>query len=377
MPATTAASAGGTQEIRVKISAAVTRGAESSFSLEEVELDDPRPDEVLVRTKAVGLCHSDLTARGIFPNGAVLGHEGAGVVEAVGSAVAGLEVGDHVVMSFDNCGHCKPCLLGRPYRCLNFAPMNFGGVRSDGSNAIRVGAGALAGNFFGQSSFASHCLTTERNAVKVDPSLPLEVLAPLGCGVITGAGTVLNALRPEAGSSLVVFGVGAVGLSALLGAVVSRVSTLIAVDVVSSRLELARKLGATHTIDGRAPDVADQIREITGGGADNVVETSGVPAVVRTAVQSVPEGGSVALVGIADTAAELTLGHYDLIMGRSVFGVTEGNSVPKVFIPRLIELWQSGLFPVDEIMRTYSFADINQATADSLDGSTCKAVLTF
>lgn len=361
----------------MRINAAITRGAGSAFEIEEVELDAPRPDEVLVRTLAVGLCHSDLSARGIFPDGAVLGHEGGGVVEAVGSAVTGLEAGDHVVMSFDNCGHCRPCLQGRPYRCLNFAPMNFSGARPDGSHAIHGGTRPLGGNFFGQSSFATHCLTTERNAVKVDASMPLEVLAPLGCGVITGAGTVLNALRPEAGSSLAVTGVGPVGLSALLAAVVARVGTLIAVDVMPARLELARKLGATHVIDGRDADVAEQIREITGGGADYVVETSGVPAVVRTAVKSVPEGGSVALVGIADTAGELALGHYDLIMGRSVFGVTEGNSVPKLFIPHLIELWQRGLFPVDQLIRTYPFAEINQAVSDSLDGTACKAVLTF
>lgn len=361
----------------MRITGAVTHGAASSFDVRELTLDDPRPDEILVRTSAVGLCHSDLTARGIFPDGAVLGHEGAGVVEAVGAAVVDVAVGDHVVLSFDHCGHCRPCMQGRPYRCLNFALMNFAGIRPDGSHAIRAGDTEIGGNFFGQSSFATHCLTTSRNAVVVDPNLPLDVLAPLGCGVITGSGTVLNALRPEPGSSLVVFGVGSVGLSALLGAVVANVGTLIAVDVVRSRLDLATKLGATHTIDGRSDDVAGQIREITGGGADFVVETSGVPAVVRTAVSSVPEGGSVALVGIADTSAELTLGHYELVMGRSVFGVTEGNSVPKLYIPRLIELWQKGLFPFHEMITTYPFDRINDAVADSVAGSTCKAVLTF
>jgi len=361
----------------VQIDAAVTRGADSEFALTTLRLEALRPDEILVRTVAVGMCHSDLTARALFPDGAVLGHEGAGVVEAVGTAVTGLSPGDHVVLSFDHCGRCRQCLRGRPYRCLNFAAANFFGARPDGSHVLYNGEVPVSGNFFGQSSFADHCIATERNAVKVDPDAPLDKLAPLGCGIITGCGTVLNALRPEPGSSLAVFGVGAVGLSALLGGVISRVGTLIAVDVVEERLNLASKLGATHVIDGRSDDVLSQVREITGGGADYAVEASGVASVARTAVSAVPEGGSVALVGIADLEAEISLSHYEVVMGRSVSGITEGNSVPQLFIPALIELWRRGEFPFDQMISSYPFAEINTAMRDSLAGVAIKPVLTF
>ena len=361
----------------MRVQAAVSHGAGSDFTLAEVELADPAPDEILVRTAAVGLCHSDLTARQYFPQGGVLGHEGAGVVEEVGSAVSGFAPGDHVVLSFDACGHCRACLGGRPYRCLDFAAMNYSGARPDGTSPLRVGGTPLAGAFFGQSSFASHCLATARNAVKVDPALPLQTLAPLGCGVITGSGTVLNALRPFPGSSLVVFGAGSVGLSALLGAVVARVGTLIAVDVVPERLELARTLGATHVLDGRSEDVAGRIRELTGGGADYAVETSGVASVVSTAVSAVPEGGTVALVGLGDLEGTITLNHYEMVMGRTVMGVTEGNSVPQVYVPQLIELWRSGAFPFEKMITAYPFEKIGQAVADAEAGRTVKAVLTF
>lgn len=361
----------------MKIDAAVSKDAAAGFVLTTLALDELRPDELLVRTVAVGMCHSDLTARALFPDGAVLGHEGAGIVEAVGPAVTGFAPGDHVVLSFDHCGHCRQCLRGRPYRCLNFGAANFSGRRGDGSATLRDDDGPVGGNFFGQSSFASYCVATERNAVKVDPDLPLDKLAPLGCGIITGCGTVLNALRPEPGSSLVVFGAGAVGLSAVLGGVVSQVGTLIAVDVVAERLKLASEFGATHVIDGRGDDVLAQVRDITGGGADYAVEASGVASVARTAVSSVPEGGSVALVGIADLTADISLSHYEVVMGRSVTGVTEGNSVPQLFIPALIALWQRGKFPFDQMISSYPFAGINRAMADSLGGTAIKPVLTF
>ena len=359
----------------MQITGAVTSGAGSEFALSDVDLDDPRPDELLVRTVAAGICHSDLSARPMFPGGGVLGHEGAGVIEAVGSAATGFAVGDHVVMTYSSCGHCVPCLKARPYHCHNFGLMNFAGMRPDGSRTLYDGENALGGSFFGQSSFASYCLTTGRNTVKVDKDLPLELLAPLGCGVITGSGTVLNELRPEPGSSLVVFGAGSVGLSAVMAGGLSHVGTLIAVDLVPSRLDLAQKLGATHVIDGASDDVAGQIREITGGGAEYMVETTGLNAVVRTALAALPEGGTLALVGIHDQ--ELAVPYMGLVMGRTVTGVIEGSSIPHLFIPSLIEHWQRGLFPMDQMITTYAFADINQAVADSLAGTTIKPVLTW
>jgi aryl-alcohol dehydrogenase len=361
----------------VQVVGAVSKGAEAPFVLTDLELDAPRADEILVRTVAAGVCNSDLSARRRFPGGAVLGHEGAGVVEAVGDGVTSVATGDHVVLSFHSCGRCPACLRGRPYRCARFAEMNFAGTRPDGSSTLRDADGVVGSHFFGQSSFATRVLAYERNTVSVDPAIPLDLVAPLGCGVGTGAGTVLNALRPEAGSSLSVFGAGSVGLSALLAAVVQRCNPILAIDVVPERLALAAELGATHTFDGRDPDLLAKIREVTSGGTEYAVETSGLPAVLRTAVSSVIEGGTVAVVGIEDVTGDVTLGHYELLMGRTVMGVTEGNSVPQLFIPHLIDLWQRGDFPFDRFIRHYSFEEIQTAVEDSSAGRSIKPVLRF
>ena len=276
--------------------AAVTR-ANSPFSFEDVVLDDLQANEVLVKIVATGLCHTDLAVvhgdlPGAYPT--VLGHEGAGVVQQIGSNVTELSVGDHVAASFASCGHCSNCLVGREAYCLNFMPLNFGGAREDGTTTIASPDGeTIHGSFFGQSSFATHAIVSARNLVKVPEGVPVEIVGPLGCGVQTGAGTVLNSLAVTAGSSIIVTGTGAVGLSAIMGAKVAGATTIIAVDVLDERLAFATKLGATHTVNGRTEDVVQTILDITGGGADYAVDTTAVPAVIENVAGATAFGAKI------------------------------------------------------------------------------------
>lgn len=359
----------------MQIQAAVTQQLGSDFEWQAVELEDPALGEVRVRVVATGVCHTDAVARdlGIAPFPIVLGHEGAGVVEALGEGVTGLEVGDHVVLSFAHCGSCGHCLTGHPTVCDTFNDLNFGGAMDDGSHRIARGDEVLA-TFFGQSSFASHAVVSARNAVKVDPEVDLALLGPLGCGIQTGAGTVLNRLKPEFGASLVVYGCGAVGLSAIMAARIAGCRHIIAVDVHDSRLELARELGATHAINGQNEDTVERVREITGGGSEFAVETTGVPVVVRQSLQALRPLGVSAIVGVTP---EVTLDvHQDLMAeGKSMIGVIEGDSVPRVFIPQLVAYFKEGRFPFDRLVRFYAPEQINQAFEDSKNGITVKPVL--
>lgn len=361
--------------------AAVLQAVDSPFVFEDVVLEDPRPDELLVRIVATGLCHTDLAVQhgdipAAFP--LVLGHEGSGVVERVGSAVTGFAVGDHVGLSFAACGHCANCLVGKEAYCMNFMALNFGGAREDGSiTAAGTDGSTVHGSFFGQSSFATHALVAARNAVPVPAGVPIELVGPLGCGIQTGAGTVLNSLNVPAGSSIVVSGTGAVGLSAIMGAKVAGATTIIAVDVLPERLEFATKLGATHTINGRTEDTVARIQEITGGlGAAYGVDTTAIPSVIANLVDGTRFGAVVALVGVPKAGAQLPLSSISGA-GRTFVGAIEGDSVPQVFIPQLVALYQAGRFPFDELITTYPFAEIEQAIADTASGKAVKAVLTM
>ncbi|MDR9439624.1 MAG: NAD(P)-dependent alcohol dehydrogenase [Halomonas sp.] len=359
----------------MQIQAAVTPAQGDDFEWQTVELAEPALGEVRVRIVATGVCHTDAVARdlGIAPFPIVLGHEGAGVVEALGEGVTGLAVGDHVVLSFAHCGSCGHCLTGHPTVCDTFNELNFGGAMDDGGHRLARDGEALA-TFFGQSSFASHAVVSARNAVKVDPEVDLALLGPLGCGIQTGAGTVLNRLKPDFGSSLVVYGCGAVGLSAIMAASITGCRHIIAVDVHDSRLELARELGATQIINGQREETVERVREITGGGSEFAVETTGVPAVVRQSLQALRPLGISAIVGVTP---EVTLDvHQDLMAeGKSMIGVIEGDSVPRVFIPQLVAYYKAGCFPFDRLVKFYAPEQINQAFEDSKHGTTVKPVL--
>jgi aryl-alcohol dehydrogenase len=371
----------------MKTVAAVVDKAGAPFELREVELDGPRAGEVLVRMVAAAICHTDLAVRDgavPFPFPAVLGHEGAGVVEAVGEGVTHVAAGDRVVLSFASCGACPTCTTGHPALCKRSYPLRWGGARPDGSTTMTAasnGGGPVHGSFFGQSSFARHAVVAGRAVVPVPGTEdgPLEHLAPLGCGVQTGAGAVLNVLQPAPGSTLVVTGVGAVGLSAVMAAALTPAGRIVAVDVLPERLALARELGATDTIDARDADLLALLAELSDGlGVDYVVETSGVVPVLQQAIRSVTSGGTVAVVGAPALGATLEIEVTAIISGaRRIVGVVEGDSDPPRFIPTLMALQRHGRFPLERLIRTYPFAEIETAAADAHAGRTIKPVLTF
>lgn len=366
----------------VTTKASVVEAAGSPFALHQVVLDDPRPDEVLVRVVAAGLCHTDLSVQAgalPFKLPGILGHEGAGIVEEVGPAVTRVAPGDKVLLSFASCGSCASCRGGHPAYCDTWLPRNLlSGARDDGSATAHRDGSALGGRFFGQSSFAAHAIVDERSVVKIDPDADLAVLAPLGCGVQTGVGTVWNVLAPLPGQTLAVFGAGAVGLSAVMAANLLPLSAVIAVDRVPARLATARELGATHTIDASAEDALARIREISGNrGIDHAVETTANPAVVRTAVESLAARGRCAIVGAPPAGTEVSLAVQGLLTGKQITGVTLGDGEPETLLPLLVRLHREGKLPLDKLVRHYPPAQLNDAAEDMRRGRVVKPVIRF
>ncbi|WP_052850237.1 NAD(P)-dependent alcohol dehydrogenase [Streptomyces avicenniae] len=361
----------------MRITAAVARAPRAPFVLQALDLDDPRPDEILVRITAAGLCHTDLVMKAAAPVGpAVLGHEGAGVVERVGGAVRGVRVGDRVVLSYRSCRACGLCRQGRTAYCERTAQLNNSGRRADGSATMWQDGVPVAGSFFGQSSFATHALASADNAVVVGRDTDLTRVAPLGCGFQTGAGAVLNVLRPGPASRLVVYGVGAVGLAALLAADAAGVRGTVAVDVHPERRALAARLGAGAVVDPAGADLVAAVRDATGGGPTHALDTTGVPSVVAAAAKALAPTGTLVVVGLGD--AELTVDLRDIMVGgKTVRGCVEGDAVPERFIPRLLALRAGGRFPVEELVTAYPFEEINRAVADHRSGAVVKPVLVW
>jgi aryl-alcohol dehydrogenase len=365
----------------MNIRAAVLRTSGAPLEIEDVVLQAPRPTEVRVRVVATGVCHTDMVVRDqLFPTPLpiILGHEGAGVVDAVGSAVTTVQPGDHVVMTYMSCGLCLPCETGHPAHCTHMHPLNFGGGRLDGStSACACGNDhAIHDHFFGQSSFSTYTIANERNVVKVAKQAPLELLGPLGCGIQTGAGSVLNALGVEAGSSFAAFGAGAVGLAAVMAAKVAGATTIIAVDVTPSRLELALELGATHVINSREEDPVQRIQAITQGGVNYSLECSGRSEVLRQAIDALTTLGTCGIVGATKMGTEVAFNINDvMIPGKRIMGIVQGDVVANAFIPKLVDLYLQGRFPFDKLCRFYEFDEVNQAMADSERGITIKPIL--
>ncbi|RQR33230.1 NAD(P)-dependent alcohol dehydrogenase [Burkholderia sp. Bp9142] len=365
----------------MKITAAIARNAHTEFTIESAILDEPRADEVLVKIAGVGLCHTDLVARDQFipiALPAVLGHEGSGHVERVGSAVTKVKPGDRVVVSFDSCGVCGNCRKHMPSYCCAFPMRNYSGSRSDGTTAIKIGDERVSSNFFGQSSFASHALARERNVVKIDDtSLPLEILGPLGCGLQTGAGGVMRSMACPSGSSIAIFGGGPVGLAAVMGALIQGCSPIILVEPMASRRKLALELGAHHVIDPAESDVIGRIREIAPSGVDFAFESSGREFVVQAALASLGSRGLLGLVGVPpnpDSAVPVNLASL-ITYGHRIHGIVEGDSDLDNFIPELIGHFRAGRFPFDKLIRTYPLERINDAATDQANGACVKAVL--
>ena len=362
--------------------AAVVESGGAPFTVSDIELDELRDNEVLIRMVASGLCHTDLgvASGGLpFPLPGVLGHEGAGVVEQVGSRVTTVRPGDHAVLSFTSCGACANCRDGHPAYCATWLPANLiGGARPDGSSPISRDGKALGGHFFGQSSFAEHAVVDERSVVKVDPAVPLASIAPLGCGVQTGVGAVWNVLAPRPGSSVVVLGAGAVGLSSVMAAALSPAARIIAVDRVAEWLELARELGATDTVEAGEGSLVDVLRELTGGaGADGIVETTGSTAVLRQGVDALAARGTLVIVGAPPFGSEVALDVNGMLGGRRVVGLTLGDSETQTLIPALVALVGQGRLPIHRLITEYRFDDIAQAVQDMAVAKSIKPVLKF
>jgi len=366
----------------VKITAAVAWAAGEPLSIEELDLDDPRPDEILVRVEAVGVCHTDENARlgrlpVVYP--IILGHEGAGIVERTGEAVTRVRPGDRVLFTPDYCGRCQQCVLGFTPYCDQVVPVTFIGTRPDGSPRAHRNGAPVRASFFGQSSFATRSLVTERNIVPVPADAPLHYLAGLTCGVQTGAGAIVNAMPVGPGRRVAIWGTGAVGLAAVMAAAASGADEIIAIDRVDRRLKLALELGATHAIDTTSTELADVIADIirtTRGGADVALDTTGNPAVILAAVESLATHGTASV--ITSTGAPVTVPPGALLLkGRSLRGSMGGHINPTVFIPRLLDLHRQGRFPVERLVRNYPFAELATAIADSHSGATIKPVLTF
>jgi aryl-alcohol dehydrogenase len=363
------------------VQAAVLREAGGRFEPQTVRLTPLQAEEVLVRVAGVGICHTDLAVRERVipvPLPAVLGHEAAGVVEEVGAAVHDIAPGDAVVLSFSSCGECPACDAHVPGYCDDFVPQNFRGARADGSTAFHDDAGAIGSHFFGQSSFADLAVTRRRNLVKVSSKLPLALLGPLGCGIQTGAGAVFNALNCPKGSSLAVFGAGSVGMSAVLAAVARECATIIVVEPIAARRDLALSLGATHAFDpGAEPDIVEAVRAIVPRGVAYSIDVTGVPAAIEGAIAVLAKRGTCALIGAPQRAGQTVPLRFGMLVqnGVRIIGVMEGDGEPQRLIPELLALHAAGRFPLDKLLTTYPFHDIERAIADQHAGACLKPVL--
>ncbi len=357
------------------VKTALLNEQEGKFQFENISLDGPKSGEVLVKIVASGVCHTDAVARdlGLSPFPVVLGHEGSGIVEEVGANVTTLEKDDQVVISYASCGHCENCRTAHPSTCYNFNDLNFGGKMSDGTHRLHDD-GEEVSTFFGQSSFATYSVADERNVIKVDDEVDISLMGPLGCGILTGSGTVLSKLKPEFGSSIAIFGSGAVGLSAVMAAKITGCKDIIAVDIHENRLQLAKELGATHVFNSKEVDVVEEIKELTGPGLHYAIETTGVSEVVKQSVQALRPLGTCAIVGVT---GEVTFNIQEEIMaeGKELVGVIEGDSVPQIMIPKLVDYYKRGQFPFDKLVEFYDFEDIDQAFEDSKTGKTIKPIL--
>ncbi|KRM87238.1 NAD(P)-dependent alcohol dehydrogenase [Lacticaseibacillus thailandensis] len=363
----------------MKITAAVVDHQGADFKIrDDVELCPMGPDDLQIHMVATGICHSDEALRvgdATIDYPIVLGHEGSGIVEKVGPEVTQFKPGDHVVLSFYACGQCANCLRGIPTQCLNYAHNNLSGVRPDGSSHFTIDGKHVA-DMFDQSSFTTTTVVRERNAVKVPKELDLRALGPLGCGYVTGSGTVLNTLQPHPGDTIAVFGTGAVGLAAMMAGRISGCTKVIAVDIVDSRLALAKELGATDTINSKETDPVKAIRDLTGGyGVDWAVDTTGVTAVMESSIQALAQGGTTATIAVTAHHIDVDTWNDLCTSDRKIVGVNMGDSIPQIDVPRLIKFYQMGMFDFDKTEKFYPFDQINEANADSRSGKTIKPVL--
>ena len=350
--------------------------------LEDLTLNDLRDDEVLVKLVATGVCHTDVSfihRPFLADKPIILGHEGAGYVEAVGSKVSSVKIGDPVVLSFDACGQCESCQEDHPAYCHAFVAHNFLGQRADGSTAWHGDHGPVRHAFFGQSSFATRSVCRASNVVKLATDADLELMGPLGCGLQTGAGAVLNVLKPSAGQSIAIFGAGSVGLAAVMAAKALDLGCIVAIDIKDSRLEMAKSLGATHVINAKeGEDVVAQVKAACAPGMHYTLDTTANMAILRQATEVLRHRGTCGFVGGATADAEICVNSRDMMInGKTLKGIIEGDADPHRFIPALIDMYRAGQFPMDKLVRYYPLESIHQAIEDAESGAAIKAILTM
>lgn len=365
--------------------AAVVWETNTPFSIENVELDTLRPQEVRVRMVATGICQSDMgAAHGHFPFPlpGVLGHEGAGIVEDVGDAVSRAKVGDRVLLGYFSCYRCRWCQSGHPAYCVDHVTSNLlDGRRPDGSVTVRIGNRDIGGHFFGQSSFAEQAIVHETTLIVLPQDVSedeLKVFAPLVCGMQTGAGAVLNVLRPHPTEVLVVAGAGAVGLTAVMATRLCRPKLTIIVDRVASRLQLAASLGADVVIDASHEDLDQRLAELTDGqGVDVAIDATGHVPTLNSLITALAIRGRCAAIGVPPLGTKASFEVMPFVSGKSVQGISAGDTDPQTFLPMLVNAVRSGQLPIDRLEKQYKFENINQAVADAGGGNTVKPVLVF
>ena len=350
------------------------------LSIEEVELDPPKRGEVLIKIKAVGLCHSDLvaiTGERAKPMPIVIGHEAAGIVEEIGQDVQGFAVGDHVVPSYvASCGRCEMCSVGRPALCEPATIANANAVLKDGTTRLRQGSTRIH-HHSGVAGFAEYSVIPEEALVKIDKSVPFEHAALFGCGVVTGVGSVINTAQAKPGQFIAVVGLGGVGLSAVLAALAIGSGKVLALDLSEEKLAFARELGVHHALNAGDADVQAQISALTGGGVHIAIETAGSNRALQMAYDITRRGGTTVTAGMPGPEAEITLSHLKIAAEeRSIKGSYMGSCVAKRDIPRYLNMFQNGSLPVDKLMsRSIGFDDLNAAMDRLADAKTIREVL--
>ena len=360
-------------------SAAVLHEISGKMHIQTIDVAEPRDEEVLIEIAACGICHTDLLIRDgalSVPTPVVLGHEGAGHVVSVGKGVTGVQPGDSVLLSYSSCGQCQSCSFDEPAYCHEFKSRNFSASRTDGSTSYSSFDQKIHSHFFGQSAFSTHVVAPQRNIVKAPSDIPLEVLAPLGCGIQTGAGSILNELNVRAGSVVLILGVGAVGSSAVMAAQIANAEKIIALDLSQPRLDLAKELGATHILKSDGRPMLELLKSIEVEACDYILDTTGVPALVNDAISSLNIRGTIGLCAAYphDVMLEIDFAST-MIGGRRVQGIVEGSAVPQDFIPKLISYYRDGRFPFDRLIEYFPFTEINAAMQACESGRVIKPVL--
>jgi len=360
--------------------AAVLYEAGAPLKIENLTLDEPQQNEVLIKLVATGVCHTDLHfMKGEMPSPmpVVPGHEGAGIVEKVGPGVTTLKPGDHVILMVAfNCGKCRYCYEGRPTWCVENLPVQmmatlpYGGIRlHKGKQEIR--------HLFGLACYAEKVVVHERSAVKVRNDAPLDVVCLLGCGTSTGIGTAINSARVKPGESIAIFGCGGVGLSAVMGAKLAG-ARIIAIDVLDSKLEKAKELGADYVINAEKDDPQIKIMEILGGGADYALEFIGNTEVMAKALGSIRPGGLLIVAGMAPLISMLNIAPFEFLIGKTITGAVQGDVIPQIDIPRYVDLYMAGKLPIDKLItNSYGLDQINEAYEALEKGKVIRSVIKF